>query len=55
MGGPEWPPQRLEADNGVQVLLGKLDNFFLVDEGRLQFTAFQDLYNIWRQGDGNVG
>ncbi|KAK3889741.1 hypothetical protein Pcinc_006306 [Petrolisthes cinctipes] len=40
----------LEADNG----LGKLDDLFLVDEGRRQFTAFQDLYNLRRQGDGNV-
>ncbi|KAK3872293.1 hypothetical protein Pcinc_022626 [Petrolisthes cinctipes] len=44
----------LKADNGVEVLLGKLDGLFLVDEGRRQFTAFQDLYNLRRQGDGNV-
>lgn len=44
----------LEDDNGVETLLKKLDDLFLVDKGRRQFAAFQDLYNLKRQSEGNV-
>ncbi|KAK3884890.1 hypothetical protein Pcinc_010864 [Petrolisthes cinctipes] len=41
----------LESDGGVEALLKKLDGLFLVDKGRRQFIAFQEIYNL-RRGDG---
>ena len=38
----------LKKDNGVETLLQKLDSLFLVDKGRCQFAAFNDLYNFRR-------
>ena len=42
----EIPADRLKQENGVEVLLNKLDELFLVDKGRQQFTAFHELYNL---------
>lgn len=44
----------LEGDNGVETILKKLDDLFLVDKGRRQFTAFQELYNMRRPNEGKV-
>ena len=44
----------LEADSGVETLLKKLDEVFLVDTGRRKFAAFQDLYNLRRSSEGHV-
>ncbi len=44
---------KLESDEGVEKLLEKLDGLFLVNKGRRQFTAFQDLYNI-RSGEMEI-
>ena len=42
----EIPADKLKQENGVEVLLRKLDELFLVDKGRRQFTAFHELYNL---------
>ena len=44
----------LESDTGVETILKKLDEIFLVDKGRRQFAAFQDLYNLRRSSEGYV-
>ena len=44
----------LEKDTGVKTLLDKLDELFLPDAGRRQFTAFQSLYILRRQGEASV-
>lgn len=44
----------LEKESGVVTVLEKLDALFLVDKGRRQFAAFQDLYNLRRPSEGNV-
>lgn len=41
----------LNSDDGVKVLINKLDGIFLADAGRRQFAAFHDLYNF-RRADG---
>lgn len=41
----------LEHDNDVKTILVKLDGLFLVDKGRRQFNAFQEMYNL-RRADG---
>lgn len=38
----------LKKKTGVDTLLKKLDNLFLADKGRRQFTAFHNLYNFRR-------
>ena len=38
----------LKKDNGVKLLLQKLDSIFLVEKGRRQFSVFNDLYNFQR-------
>lgn len=44
----------LKKDDGVDKLLEKLDGLFLVDKGRRQFAAFQDLYHLRRSSDMEV-
>ena len=44
----------LQKDTGVNTLLTKLDEVFLLDKGRRQFSSFQNLYNLRRQGDSSV-
>ena len=44
----------LQKDTGVNTLLTKLDEVFLLDKGRRQFSSFQNLYNLRRQGDRSV-
>ena len=44
----EIPIEDLKKDNGVDILIGKLDNLFLPDKGRRQFAAFKTLYNLRR-------
>ena len=36
----------LKKDNGVDILLEKLDTLFLPEKSRRQFAAFQKLYNF---------
>ena len=36
----------LKKENGVSVLMHKLDSIFLVDKGRRQFGAFNDFHNF---------
>lgn len=38
----------LNKDDGVDILLTKLDGLFLLDKGRRQFNVFRDLYNLRR-------
>ena len=38
--------ESLKQDDGVKTLLKKLDNLFLPDKGRRQFSAFHSLYNL---------
>ena len=38
----------LEKPDGVEYLIRKLDQLFLMDESRRQFRAFQELYNLRR-------
>ena len=40
---------------GVDQLIVKLDKLFLMDESRRQFKAFQELYNLRRSADHDVG
>ncbi|KAG0718762.1 hypothetical protein GWK47_051843 [Chionoecetes opilio] len=40
---------KLEAEDGVEVLLKRLDDVFLVDEGRRKFAAFEALYSLRRK------
>ena len=44
---------KLEADNGIEVLLGKLDDLFLEDKGKRKFAAFEDLYLLRRDKNTN--
>ena len=48
------PVSDLESDDGLKVLLEKLDNLFLPDKGRRQFMAFNELYNMRRSPDMRV-
>lgn len=48
----EIPVEDLKKENGVQTLIEKLDGVFLADEGRRQFAAFNELYNL-RRSDGS--
>ena len=49
----EIDPDKLEAKDGVKVLLARLDKVFLPNKGRRQFSAFQELYNLrCDKGDG---
>ena len=41
--------EKLKTDDGVDVLLKKLDEVFLQDKGRRQFFAFHELYNLRRK------
>ena len=41
----------LEKEDGVERLISKLDQLFLMDESRRQFRAFQELYNLRRSTD----
>ena len=45
----------LEKPDGVEYLIRKLDQLFLMDESRRQFRAFQELYNLRRTVDSDVG
>ena len=45
----------LEKPDGVQSLIGKLDQLFLMEESRRQFRAFQELYNLRQMADSDVG
>ena len=45
----------LNSDNGVDKLIEKLDDLFLLDESRRQFGAFQNLYNLKRSPEVDVG
>ena len=51
----EIPISNLKADDGVDKLMEKLDSLFLLDKGRRQFKAFQNLYNFRRCSDADVG
>ena len=44
----------LERADGVEQLIKKLDQLFLMDESRRQFRAFQELYNLRRSADIDV-
>ena len=43
----------LKKETGVEIILEKLDDLFLADKGRRQFSAFKELYNLRRPT--NVG
>lgn len=45
----------LKSDDGVKKLLEKLDELFLLDESRRQFSAFQHLYNLKRSSETDIG
>lgn len=45
----------LKKDDGVDTLLKKLDELFLLDKGRRQFNVFRDLYNLRRPSATSVG
>lgn len=45
----------LKKEDGVQCLIKKLDELFLLDKGRRQFLAFQNLYKFKRSSDTSVG
>ena len=45
----------MEKPDGIEYLIRKLDQLFLVDESRRQFRAFQELYNLRRTVDSDVG
>ena len=44
----------LSADNGVEKLLEKLDTLFLPEQGRRQFMAFNNFYNLRRDSNTKV-
>lgn len=44
----------LKKDDGVQILLKKLDGEFLVEKGRRQFAAFNEMYNFRRSDKHDV-
>ena len=44
----------LKKDNGVNILLAKLDGIFLAEKGRRQFAVFHDLYNLRRKEEVNI-
>ena len=44
----------LKKENGVAILLKKLDSVFLVDKGRRQFSAFNELHNFQRAQNADV-
>ena len=44
----------LKHDDGVKTILTKLDNLFLPEKGRRQFTAFHNLYNLRRSETTSV-
>ena len=50
----EIPAADLKKDDGVDVVLRKLDELFLADAGRRQFSAFYELYNLRRPCDMNT-
>ena len=43
------PVATLKSEDGVEAILQKLDDLFLMDEGRRQFSAFQKLYRMKRR------
>ena len=45
----EVPRSDLKKENGVEIILKKLDEIFLPDKGRRQFSAFKSLYNLRRR------
>ena len=44
----------LKKENGVDILLTKLDGIFLAEKGRRQFAVFHDLYNLRRKEEVNI-
>ena len=50
----EISPVSLESDDGINVLLTKLDGLFLADEGRRKFVAFESLYLLRRDKQTDV-
>ena len=44
----------LKKDNGVQILIEKLDSIFLHDKGRRQFACFRDLYKLQRDASVSI-
>ena len=46
----ELTVDELCADDGVKTLMAKLDDIFLQDKSRRQFSSFRELYNL-RRGD----
>lgn len=50
----ELSDEDLEADNGLDKLLERLDRLFLLDKGTKQFVAFKELFNMRRQGGVSV-
>ena len=46
--------ENLKKADGVKVLLAKLDSLYLVDKGRRQFAAFNELYNLRRSKDSDI-
>ena len=45
---------KLKKSNGVKILLEKLDSLYLVDKGRRQFAAFNELYNLRRSSGTDI-
>ena len=46
--------ENLSQENGVEILLEKLDSLFLVDKGQREFAAVDDLFSLYRKEDANV-
>ena len=46
--------ETLKVATGVDVLMKKLDDVFLLDKGRRQFFAFHELYNLRRKTEAYV-
>ena len=44
----------LEKKNGIDILLAKLDDIFLVDKGRRQFAAYHELHGFLRSRDTDI-
>ena len=50
----ELSVEDLEKKNGIDILLTKLDDIFLVDKGSRQFTAYHELHNYLRSRDTDI-
>ena len=54
LASSELTIEELSAENGISILIAKLDKLFLADKGRRQFGAFNDLYKLRRRDDATV-